>query len=76
MTYWKGFLYMAYMEQGARGCSKPRAYFHAAVDVVRHFLWSLVCLVVGHEVMDLDPGDPEVGPQPYIVCQRCWKEWV
>ena len=24
-----------------------------------------------HQLVDLDPGDPEVGPQPLIVCVKC-----
>lgn len=31
----------------------------------------LVCLVKGHELVDDDPGDPEVGPQPCVYCVRC-----
>ena len=31
----------------------------------------LVCAVRGHVLVDDDPGDPEVGPQPRVYCQRC-----
>ena len=35
-------------------------------------LWAMgVCKVFGHDYIDNDPGDPEVGPQPDVYCSRC-----
>lgn len=31
----------------------------------------IVCRIRGHKWADADPGDPEVGPQPYIYCRWC-----
>lgn len=31
----------------------------------------LVCALLGHKWADHDPGDPEVGPQPDVYCDRC-----
>lgn len=35
-------------------------------------LWTKsMCAVVDHDWVDEDPGDPEVGPRPYVRCVRC-----
>jgi hypothetical protein len=31
----------------------------------------IICWWFGHRWVDLDPCDPEVGPNPEIVCRRC-----
>lgn len=33
------------------------------------------CCIVGHELVDLDAGSPEVGPDPDIVCTRCGRSY-
>ena len=33
----------------------------------------LVCKIKGCDLVDDDPGDAEVGPQPDIYCTRCGK---
>lgn len=35
----------------------------------------LRCMIIGHQVCDGDPGDPEVGPQPDVYCSRCGYHW-
>ncbi len=43
---------------------------------VRHrVIGPLVCKALGHRLVDLDEGNPEVGPRPEIVCTRCHDEW-
>ena len=31
----------------------------------------LICKITGHNFIDDDPGDCEVGPQPDIYCTKC-----
>lgn len=54
---------------------KPRGRLHIIWYVlsahVRDARLRFVCLVRGHDLVDLDPGDPEVGPDPHIICRRC-----
>ena len=33
------------------------------------------CKLTGHDLIDDDPGDPEVGPQPNVYCRRCRRHW-
>ena len=33
------------------------------------------CFFFGHQLEDLDPGNPEVGPQPDVVCNRCGRHF-
>lgn len=35
----------------------------------------VMCLIEGHDMVDGDPNDPEVGPQPDVHCTKCGKEW-
>lgn len=38
-------------------------------------IWDdIVCLVRGHDWIDSDPGNPEVGPRPEIFCSRCGRD--
>jgi len=34
----------------------------------------VTCAIFGHTCVDLDPGDPENGPMPHIVCTRCGRD--
>lgn len=33
------------------------------------------CGIAGHSLVDDDPGDAEVGPQPDINCVRCYRSF-
>lgn len=45
-------------------------------DYLMDTIWNpFVCSIIGHDMEDHDPGDPEVGPQPDINCNRCGRSW-
>lgn len=54
---------------------KPNAMRRARLAV--ELLWfrytslGITCAVFGCDMVDDDPGNPEVGPQPCVYCQRC-----
>ena len=61
-----------YMERG----QLPARWSLRTALLAAQLLWlrvgtRLVCAVVGHTLVDDDPGDPEVGPQPCVYCTRC-----
>lgn len=55
------------------GEGRANAAFDVIVVIVGDTVARVRCALVGHEWIDLDPGDPEVGPQPDLYCQRCGK---
>jgi hypothetical protein len=46
-------------------------YYRASRAALRVLKNVLICAVVGHKMVDDDPGDAEVGPQPNVYCERC-----
>lgn len=56
------------------GYSRSQIFWLYAKDLFV-FRFGFVCLVKGHLLLDGDPGDPEVGPQPNVYCVRCGKGW-
>ena len=48
--------------------------FQAVLYVIEAAAWHLRilhCRLFGHDYVDEDPSDPEVGPQPQVYCMRC-----
>ena len=44
-------------------------------NIVRWLVNCVACGLFGHKLQDLDPGNPEVGPQPAFWCRRCWRNF-
>ena len=60
-----------YFELGAVVPSRARRVVLAAQLAYTRYWMAAMCAVLGHELVDDDPGDPERGPQPHVYCVRC-----
>lgn len=61
-----------YDNGGAPPSFARRAVLTADLILLRYWM-PVLCAIAGHELIDDDPGDPEVGPQPHIYCTRCMR---
>ena len=59
-----------FFERGVPPAPSRRASLAAKLAWLRLTL-PLVCALRGHVLVDDDIGDPEVGPQPNVYCERC-----
>lgn len=49
----------------------PSYLVYVLVTMFNDWFGFYICGWFGHDWRDDDPGDPEVGPQPDVYCQRC-----
>jgi len=57
---------------------RNQAHFYLKVLVAALFdfpLHALPCALLGHRLVDNDPGNAEVGPQPNVECMRCGRHF-
>ncbi len=55
------------------------SYYDDAPATIRGFIWMWLsmwgaatrCFFTGHNLADLDPGNPENGPMPDVQCEHC-----
>lgn len=55
---------------GTRPSFWRRVALTADLLLLRYWM-PVMCLVVGHDLVDEDPGNPENGPKPCVYCKRC-----
>lgn len=67
-----GYSAIEYMyDHDGRRPARWRVALWAAHVVLFDATMAVACAVMGCDLVDDDPGDPECGPQPRVYCIRC-----